>query len=133
MDDVSGIGSQKATTCVHFIKHDTLTHTKVMSITSPGDDTEDYDCYHENKVTHRVWSFVDDVSGIRSQKATECVHFTEHDELTHTEVMSTMSPSDDTQDYYENKVARRVWRFVDDVSGIGSLIATDCIATFYGT
>ena len=76
---------------------------------------------------------MDDVSGIRSQKATECVHFMEHDELTHTEVMSTMSPSDDTQDCYENEVAHRVWRFVDDASGIGSLIATDCIATFYRT
>ena len=130
---MSGIGSQKATACVHFTKHDTLTHTEVMSTMSPGDDPEDYDCYHENEVTCRVWSFVDDVNGIRSQKATECIHFTEHDELTHTDVMSTMSPSDNTQDCYENKVARRVWRFVDDVSGIGSLIATDCIATFYGT
>ena len=31
---------------------------------SPGDDTQNFDCYHENKVTRRVWSFVDDVSGI---------------------------------------------------------------------
>ena len=40
-----------------------------ISIVSPGDDTQNYDCYHENKVTR---SFVDNVS----QKATACVHFT---------------------------------------------------------
>ena len=46
------------------IEHDTLTHTEDISIMLPGDDTQNYDCYHENKVTCRVWSFVDDVSGI---------------------------------------------------------------------
>ena len=46
------------------IEYDTLTHTEDISIMSPGDDTQNYDCYHENKVTHRVCSFVDDVSGI---------------------------------------------------------------------
>ena len=127
---MSGIGSQKASACVHFIEHDTLTHTGPISIVSPGDDTEDYDCYHENKVTRRVWSFVDDVSGIRSQKAIKCVHFTEHDTLTHTGNISIMLPGDDTQNYdcyHENKVTCRVWSFVDDSSGIESQKATTCL------
>ena len=86
----------------------TQTHTEDTSTMLPGDDTQNYDCYHENKVTHRVWSFMDDVSGIETKKATTYVHFTEHDTCTHTEDISIASPGGDTEDYYENKVARRV-------------------------
>ena len=48
MDDVSGIRSQKATICVHFMDHDTQTHTEDTSTMLPGDDTQDYACCYEN-------------------------------------------------------------------------------------
>ena len=79
------------------------------------------------KLVVEFWSFVDDVSGIRSQKATECVHFTEHDTLTDTGNISIMSPVEDTQNcdcYHENKVICRVWSLVDDSSGIGNCMCT---------
>ena len=55
---------------VHFTEHDTLTHMEDISVVSPGDDTQKYHCYYENKVTRRVWSLMDDSSVIGSQKAT---------------------------------------------------------------
>ena len=73
-----------------------MTHSLVQKTTQlcrqPGYNTQDYDCYHEIIVTHRVWSFVD-MSGIRSQKATTYVHLTEYDTLTHTEDILIISPA----------------------------------------
>ena len=58
------LGAKKLPQMYISIEHDTLTHMEDISIMSPGDDTQSYDCYHENKVTRRVWSFMNDVSGI---------------------------------------------------------------------
>ena len=99
---------------------------------SPVDDTQDYDYYHENKGTGRVWSLTDDVCLVKSQKVNERVHFTECVKviLTHTEDTSTMSPGDNTQDYdyyHENKGTGRVWSFTDGVCGVKSQKAIECV------
>ena len=43
---------------------------------SPGDETQDYECRHENKGTDQVWYFNDDVCGFETQITTESVHNT---------------------------------------------------------
>ena len=90
-DDVCGFKTPIATECVHNTirceKH-TLTHTEDSSTVSPGDETQDYECRHENKGTNKVWCFNDDVCGFETKKATESVHNTitcEKHTLTHTE------------------------------------------------
>ena len=111
----------------------TLTHTEDSSTMLPGDETQDYECRHENRGTDQVWYFNDDVCGFETQIATESVHNTitcEKHTLTHTEDSSTVSPGDETQDYecrHENKGTDQVWYFNDDVCGFETKKATESV------
>ena len=66
-DNVCGFETQIATESVHntiTCEKNTLTHTEDSSTVSPGDETQDYECRHENKGTDQVWYFNDDVCGL---------------------------------------------------------------------
>ena len=69
-NDVCGFETRIATGSVHNTitceKH-TLTHTVDSSTMSPGDETQDYECRHENKGTDQVWYFKNDVCGFEAQ------------------------------------------------------------------
>ena len=63
-------------------------HIEDSSTMLPGDETQEYECRHENRGTDQVWHFNDDVCGFETQIATESVHNTitcEKHTLTHTE------------------------------------------------
>ena len=44
---------------------------------SPGDETLEYECRHENKGTDQLWCLEDEVCGFKSKKATKSVHCTD--------------------------------------------------------
>ena len=90
------------TYCTDTCEKHTLTHTDVTSTMSPGDETLEYECRHENKGTDQLWCLKDEVCGFEAKKATKSVHCTDTCEkhtLTHTDVTSTMSPGDETLNY----------------------------------
>ena len=135
-DEVCGFETKKATKSVHCTdtceKH-TLTHTDVTSTMSPGDQTLEYECRHENKGTDQLWCLKDEVCGFETKKATKSVHCTDTCEkhtLTHTDVTSTMSPGDQTLEYecrHENKGTDQLWCLEDEVCGFETKKATKSV------
>ena len=72
---------------------------------SPVNETQDYDCWHQDKVSDQIWSFRYNMCRIESQRAMKCEPFAikvcicEMLFLTCTEHTSTMSPVNESQDY----------------------------------
>ena len=63
------------TSCTDTCEKHTLTHTDVTSTMSPGDETLEYECRHENKGTDELWCLEDEVCGFKAKKSTKSVHY----------------------------------------------------------